>query len=374
VLRVLSVLLTTGVVLITFHVARRLFPREPEVICAVTAVVLFLPMHTFVGASANNDALAELIGSLAILLCVDLAARGLSLPRLLALGLVSTLALLTKRTTLFVVILSLLVSAWSLIRWIWQLGLRRALSGLLLLVVLLAVVRNAGEGLPLLLDWEGQRPAFFPTRVSTEAKPYQVFLPYMVDESLPPPTLSQRATNWLMRQIGGRVSHWVATEWAGLVNPQPHLSIRGLVACLGITFASFWGNFGWLNVPLSLGWYSVLLVATAISVAGLIRLSILLARKRIRCNLERRRGFAVVLGAAVLCSAQLLGTMVARVQPQQGRYLFPALPAFAILLVLGWFYVVPSRWRKGVPWLVTVGLVLLDTVALVYTIIPFYYG
>jgi len=369
-MRLLSLLLTTGTILVTLHIARRLFPDEPEVTCVATALVTFLPMHTFVGASANNDALAELIGSLAILLSVDLAARGPPPPRLLALTLVNGLALVTKRTVFFAVLLSILVCVWMLLRWICKLGRQRVLIGLLLFLVLLSMVHEKGAGLSMLLEGKVEPPFSFYAWALAKDGSYQAFLPYVVDEQLPPPTLVERTATWVVRQI----DRWTARERAGLATSGPRLSIRDVATYLGITFAGFWGNFGWLNVPLSVGWYFLLLSATGLSVVGLARFGVLLLLGRTHWDSARRRGFAVVLGAAILCSVQLLGAMVAKGQPQQGRYLFPALPAFATLLALGWLHALPSRWRKGASWLIPLGLALLDAVALVYTIVPFYYG
>lgn len=368
--RVLSVFLATGVSLITLRIAQRIFPDEPGVAFAVTAVSLLLPMQTFVGASVNNDVLAELIGSVIISLSTDLAVHRTSLRRLLALALVNVLALMTKRTLFFAMVLSAPVFAWTLLGWIRGLGRRRILTSILLMLTLFAIAHNMEIGLPRLVDGKPGNPLPFHTWTVARRGPHRVFLPYTVDEQLPPAMATERALVWAMQQLG----RWTAPERTGLTVSRASLSIRDLVVYLGIAFAGFWGNFGWLNVPFSGGWYVLLMAATAISLAGLVRLGALLARGRVRWNPERRRRFAVVLTAAALCSAQLLGTMVARGQPQQGRYLFPALPAFAILLVLGWLYAVPSHWRRGVPSLVIAGFALLDTAALVYTIIPFYYG
>ncbi|HEC35127.1 MAG TPA: DUF2142 domain-containing protein [Anaerolineae bacterium] len=368
--RILSVFLTTVAVLVTLCIGRRIFPDKPEVTYAATAVALLLPMHTFVGASVNNDVLAELIGSLIVFLSVDLTVRGPSLRRLLTLALVNALALLTKRTLFFAMVLSIIVCGWVLFRWMRGLDRRQILSGLLLLLTFFAIAHDTGIGLLRLINGEMQKPFSFHAWMVAREGPYRVFLPYAVDEQLPPPTLAERAVFWVTRQM----DRWTAPVRPGLTVSRRSLSVWDMVAYLGITFAGFWGNFGWLNVPLSVRWYLLLLLATAASLAGLVRLGVLLACGRVRWDRERRKGLAVVVGAAALCSVQLLGTMIARGQPQQGRYLFPALPAFAILLVLGWLYVVPSRWRKEVSWLISIGLALLDTVVLVYTIIPFYYG
>jgi hypothetical protein len=370
VVRALSVLLATGVLLVTWGVARRLFPEDPLVVFTTTAFATLLPMHSFIGASANNDVLAELIGSLAILLCVDLGMRGVGLARLLALALINILAFLTKRTLLFVVLLSALACIWASLRWLKERWSRsQILAGLLLTLLLLGVLQDRSVGLARLIGGELTSWSFRGWVVARRAS-HRVFLPYVTDESLPPPTLLERGAAWTIR----RTSAWTARERTLLATSGKPPVFRDLISFLAISFASFWGNFGWLNVPLSVECYFLLTVAVALSILGLILLAVRLVRGWVRWTTPRWRGFVVVLGAAGLCLAQLLGTMVARGKPQQGRYLFPALPAFALLLVLGWLNVVRSRWRRLVSYLVVVGLALLNAVSLFYSVIPFYYG
>lgn len=368
--RFLSVLLSTSALLVTWGMARRLFPEDPLVVFTTTAFAALLPMHSFIGASVNNDVLAELIGSLAILLCVDLGMRGASLPRLLALALVNVLAFLTKRTLLFVLPLSILVCIWALVRWLKERCSRsQILAGLLLTLLLLGILQDKGVGLARLIGGESRSWSFRGWVLARRA-PHRVFLPYVADESLPPPTLLERGAAWVLR----RISVWTARDRTLLAASENALTVRALISHLGITFASFWGNFGWLNVPLSLGWYLLLVVAVALSFLGLILLTARLARGRRRWAASRWRGFIVVLVAAGLCLTQLLLPMVARGKPQQARYLLPALPAFALLLVLGWLNVVPSRWRRSIAYFILLGFVVLNSVSLFHTLIPFYYG
>lgn len=62
--RFLSVLLGAGTVAVTFSLARRLFPKRPEVIVGATALNAFLPMFLFISGSVNNDNLSNLLGNL----------------------------------------------------------------------------------------------------------------------------------------------------------------------------------------------------------------------------------------------------------------------------------------------------------------------
>ncbi|MBK8025675.1 MAG: glycosyltransferase family 39 protein [Chloroflexi bacterium] len=70
--RLLSVALGVGTVLVTFSLARRLFPDRPEVIVGATALNAFLPMFLFISGSVNNDNLSNLLGNLLTLQVVML--------------------------------------------------------------------------------------------------------------------------------------------------------------------------------------------------------------------------------------------------------------------------------------------------------------
>jgi hypothetical protein len=113
-----------------------------------------------------------------------------------------------------------------------------------------------------------------------------------------------------------------------------------------IFFVSFWGQFGWMSVPLvgATPWEGAL---------GLVCLGALLglAGWLVRPHPPWRRR-AVGLLLLILVAGLLFPLLNAYTQPrnqaiQQGRYLFPALAPIALLLVLGWRAFVPLRWRGG---------------------------
>ena len=92
-------------------------------------------------------------------------------------------------------------------------------------------------------------------------------------------------------------------------------------------FRTFWGVFGWMNLPMP-GW--VYLVFAALSLAGIAGL--LLARP----TPEQRRGLALLAAGAVAAEAYvLLLVLECNVSCYQGRYLFPAIAPIALLLALG---------------------------------------
>ena len=114
-----------------------------------------------------------------------------------------------------------------------------------------------------------------------------------------------------------------------------------------ILFVSFWGQFGWMSLPLVGGtpWESALVL---ICLGGLLGTIGWLASAR-GVAWQRR---AVVLLLLIVAAETLFPLLYAYTQPrsqaiQQGRYCFPALAPIALLLALGWRTLLPARWRTG---------------------------
>jgi len=114
-----------------------------------------------------------------------------------------------------------------------------------------------------------------------------------------------------------------------------------------IFFVSFWGQFGWMSLPLvgATPWEGTLAL---ICLGGLLGCIGWLAMPGHPA--WRRRAVALLL--LVIVAGMLLPLLNAYTQPrsqtiQQGRYLFPALAPIALLLALGWRTLLPVRWRLG---------------------------
>jgi hypothetical protein len=139
-----------------------------------------------------------------------------------------------------------------------------------------------------------------------------------------------------------------------------------------IFFVSFWGQFGWMSLPLvgATPWEGAL---------GLVCLGGLLGTlgwlARVDQPSWRRRAIALLL--AWILAGLLFPLLNAYTQTrdqviQQGRYLFPALAPLALLLVLGWRAFLPPRWRVGALVIWTVWWVLFASAALAL-IVSFYH-
>jgi hypothetical protein len=146
------------------------------------------------------------------------------------------------------------------------------------------------------------------------------------------------------------------------------------------TYRSFWGQFGWMAVPMQPWVYQVLLVFCGLTALGYFGFWILdfgLGRRGVRS--EERGGwrFSTVLLVATFGFTLLLylGYNLTFVQ-HQGRYLFPALIPIGIGVAAGWEGLLRSfwGWRPELAWLLPlglgVGLVGLDLLALFRFIVP----
>jgi 4-amino-4-deoxy-L-arabinose transferase-like glycosyltransferase len=72
IIRFLSIALGLAIILVTFQLAREIFPDQPLIALGAAALNAFLPMFLFISASVNNDNLSNLLGNLLILLIVRL--------------------------------------------------------------------------------------------------------------------------------------------------------------------------------------------------------------------------------------------------------------------------------------------------------------
>jgi hypothetical protein len=137
-----------------------------------------------------------------------------------------------------------------------------------------------------------------------------------------------------------------------------------------ILFVSFWGQLGWMSLPLVGGtpWEGALAL---ICLGGLVGTGGWLAA---RAAAWQRRAVVVLL--LIVAVEIVFPLLYAYTQPrsqalQQGRYCFPALAPIALLLVLGWRTLLPARWRTaasivGVAFSVLFALAAIQIIIMVY--------
>ncbi|MGC8788281.1 MAG: glycosyltransferase family 39 protein, partial [Anaerolineae bacterium] len=284
--RFFCVLMGAGTVFCTYAIARRLFGQE-WLALASAALNAFVPQFLFINASVNNDVLVSLLSALSLWLLVCIIQGGPSFARLTALGVVLGLVALAKLNGLILMPLTalvLLVLAWRRgIHWAW----------LRWCVWTFAVAAVVG-------GWWYVR-------------------------------------NWLLYRDPFGLQLMFAVMPARTQRP----SLTELWRLFNGVFKSFWGVFGWFNIVMEESVYAAFAVGTLLAAIG--------AGWFLYTRLMRRLwGEVARVGLLLLWSAAFVVGLFgwSQVQFPQGRMLFPAIPAIAILLVLGltqWF---PRRYRQ----------------------------
>ncbi|MGD2147023.1 MAG: DUF2142 domain-containing protein [Anaerolineae bacterium] len=341
-LRLISVGLGAALLLVAFGTWKAIFPRRPELALMGTAFVAFIPQHVAMTAGINNDTLAELVvgGTLWTLMLYlrtgSTAAPGYeppSLPRPTEerpwqVGLLLAAALMTKTTayvTIAVAIVAVAIRWWREQRpWHWA---ARQLAWMLVPALLLSApwfLHNA--------------------RVYGWTDPLALARHNAVVQGQP------------------RSSEWLASYgWRGL------LSRMALT-----TFHSFWGQFGWMAVPLPSPVYRGLAVLSAILVVGFVLWLVTGQQGRRSIDPLTCQRLSVLAISALLTISAYIWYNLTFVQ-HQGRYLFPALIPLATAAALGLDKLaaaLPKRLRGWVLGLLFTGLATFSLYCLFRVVIP----
>lgn len=140
------------------------------------------------------------------------------------------------------------------------------------------------------------------------------------------------------------------------------------------SFKTFWFFAGWLRFGYHLDIYSVLKLICLVSGLGLLKhLYSLLARKKYTTDVDFHAYLILVTsGLPIILVA------ITRYYPTaivaQGRYVFPAISALAILFVLGLKKIAPKRLERGVPIFIVFGLIALNIYTIFHSLMrAFYY-
>ena len=298
--RLMSVLISTGTVLTIYAIARAVWPASLRYALLATSLVAFNPMFLFVSGSVNNDNLVTFLAALTIWQLTALTVRnqepsGWQFVILGALVGLASLAKLSGLGLLGLVGLSLLWWGWRYRTW------RTPFMGGAIVVLVAGLIAGwwYWRNLNLYGDWTGTQN--------------------MVDMMGPR----------LVRPTAGQL----LSEVPGLMR-------------------SFWGLFGGLSVPMPSPLYWLLNLLLIVGLGGLV-----VARVRGRTDrLPPRLGLVWPIFATWLVLIVIgLVQWTLRTPASQGRLLFPALPALAPLWAAGWMALIPARWQM----LPTLGLLLL---------------
>jgi 4-amino-4-deoxy-L-arabinose transferase-like glycosyltransferase len=228
-LRLLSVVLGAGLVVTAYALALTVRPGDTPLALGTAAFVAFVPMHLTMTASVNNDTPAELLLALVMLRLMrwvrGAAGQGKSTPRpysLVITGLLLGLGLVTKATVYAVAIPLTLVALWLYER----------------------------------------RPALLARRTLA------VFGPALL---LATPWYVRNVTLYGWPDLLGKRNHDAIV--VGQLRTADYLGQVGWAAYLGdfatTSFHSFWGQFGWMAVPMDGRVYLALGLFSAMAVVGL---------------------------------------------------------------------------------------------------------
>ncbi len=254
---------------------------------AAAAIVAFNPQFLFMSGAVNNDVIAGLFGSLLLWCGVTIIRFGLTTRRSILLALTFALALMAKFNLAFalpLVELALLIAVWPKRDW------RSFVKANLFIVLFVAIIAG----------WWFVRN----------------------DQLYGEPTGVQRM-NELWGGRDPKESFWLA------------------VSEIPYAWSSFWGRFGYGQIPLPDAIYTGALIVSLLGLSGLI---IAFVRKQFdRIQLKQ---LVLVIFAALLFAAALFGYMMSSTAGPMGRFYFPGLSAFALLLAVGWTTLLNSLSRN----------------------------
>jgi 4-amino-4-deoxy-L-arabinose transferase-like glycosyltransferase len=328
-LRFVSILLGAGVVLSAWAMVWILVPRWPNMALIGAAFVAFIPQHLAILASVSNDSLAELIVALTLLATAiylgnwrtrDGTVRGLN-P--VVLGVLAGAALVTKTTIYFlggIVVLAVLLR-WRREGWPRQ----RALAHLA--AVLIPALLIGG------VWWVRNLDVYGGTDFTGLARHSDV-------------TVGQPRTD-----------DYITTMYGG----STRLYLENYAKT---TFHSFWGQFGWMALPMPANVYRLFLLFTLAVLAGV---GVFLRRHNWHHQVNRQqRDMLIVLGVVIgLVFAEYILYNMEFVQ-FQGRYLYPALIplAFGVAVGLsGWMSLAENQF-PALAWLPVTAMIGLAVFAL----------
>ena len=337
-LRGISILCGALVVVLAIVIAGELFPDDLFLRFGIPIFIAFVPQFSAMNGVINNDKLAEVFASLLLWLLVKIFKHGLTWQYSAAYAATAILALMSKRTTIFIIPLTLL--AFVLYFWKGRLGLRLhlALFGGIIGVTLLVY----------LLLWN--------ETIYTLVHDHVISIPearYLPKKLLRPELFSSATLLHIAK-------FFIVMYWG------------------------FWGIFGYMTIHLHHFWYLLAAFAQSLSIIGLLKI-IAQANTHVFSPFFRRADGAwkakicYLFGASVALSLiiPVFRSIILRFDAPdltQGRYLFTVMIPVSVLTIFGLFALFPQKSHRWVGGIGLFSLILLDTVALVnYLLLNFHY-
>ncbi len=293
--RLVSVLISTLSLLITYRLVRLLSPQHPSVALLTTTLQAFSPQYVFLSSVITNDILLIVLESALLYFSVRILLEGATRRSILMLGLITALSLLTKYLALAVLPLPFLV---IVLAWLQaeQPAQRRQIiraTALMLGIILLLggglLVRNILlTGLPFPRD---------PVSQST-----------------------------VLRTLSGEES--LRLDW------------QAIPPALRYGFETYWVSFGWGNVATDEWVYGVWLIVWLIGLLGFAAWS---------RTARQLRPIWLPLAAFLLAviSLPLIRELIHESVFLRGRYILSTLPVMAWMMMQGWAYLCKRYWATA---------------------------
>ncbi len=292
-LRLVSALWGIVIILCAYGVGVLMFPERRMIGLGAAAFVAFQPMHLHILTSVNNDALGWAVVGVGLVLGVAYVQRvpvfGQRVTPFM-LGVVVGVGFITKATTYF-------------------------MAGVL--------------GIALILHW-------WQAHKHDEVRDFRVLLRAIAWFLLP--ALVFGGLWWGRNLIVYGVPDFLGLRAhdavvVGQARTQERIALLGwggyLAEFTRISFNSFWGQFGWMGLPMRDSWYGVILIALIVAVAGV---GIGLWR---RMYTRVSAASVILLALTVACALAAYLYYNSEFQQYQGRYTFPLLIPLGVLLTLG---------------------------------------
>ncbi len=324
-IRLISVALGAWTVFCTYRIARCVLPDLPIIPLAAALFVAFNPMFLFIRGSINNDTLVTVLSASALWLLV--------------MGLTSPSGPLSVNGEGFRV-----RSTWTILSLVLALAAITKLSGLTLYAL-------AGGVLMILL-----------------LKRLITFRQLLIRVGVLAIGFILIAAWWYARNLQLYGDLTGLSVMIRIIEPRttPYTFLTMLDEMQGLRISS-WGLFGWLNL-IGPGWlFDVMDALTWLALIG----GVVWIGQQIRTRRWDRVIIFGVFGAQVLIIGISLINWTRLTPGTQGRLLFPALPAFAMLTVTGW-YAIARLIRPALVLLPILPMALVAAAAPLFIIAPAY--
>jgi hypothetical protein len=318
-LRLFSVLIGTLIVVSAYATGNLMFPNRPWIGLGAAAFVAFLPQHVHILASVNNDALGWAVVGVTLLFTTayvkDEPLRGRDI-KPWQLGLLVGIGLITKTTTYF---MAGVVPVAIILRW-WTIRSQD--------------IRETSE-------------FTFPEEAKSSAHDFNDITHRLTLFLIP--VLIMGGIWWLRNIAVYDFPDFLGlAEHDAVVTGQPRTAER--IDLIGFnryikeisqtTFNSFWGQFGWMAVPMPSRVYMLLRFFMIVALSGLIT-DIYFRRHEVERITTEQRNTRILMGMVAFFSMLAYAFYNLEFQQYQGRYMFTLLIPLSI-----WFTLGLDAWRR----------------------------